>query len=330
MLIRGILRTSTVIWLLTYAGCATAGNQSEVSFPPELQDEDLSAAALVGGRHLLVASDEGKEIRVLSLTGPGWSFREVVSPIVLPVSSEEEVDIEAIAVEGRTVYVAGSHSLRRKKVDPELSQSKNRKRIASVKREENRDHVFRFQLDPETGAPIGMTKDSLRDYLISDPVLGRFTNIPGKENGVDIEGLSVVEGTLYVAFRSPVLRGNWVPVLKTRFGQSSVGELLFVDLGGKGIRDIARIPEGFLLLAGPPADAEGPYGLYFWSGREGLGGNDRGGRVTSELARIKVPRGGKAEGLAVVSSDGHCHELLILFDGVAGGAPQRLRACVPG
>ena len=52
---------------------------------------------------------------------------------------------------------------------------------------------------------------------------------------------------------SPPLR---VPVLRFRFDdpEGSYG-LRYVNLGGRGIRDIARVKDGFLLLAGPEGQA---------------------------------------------------------------------------
>jgi hypothetical protein len=114
---------------------------------------------------------------------------------------------------------------------------------------------------------------SLGPILDADKVLGLFRDIPSKENGVDIEGIAVDGDDLYAGFRGPVLRGNFTPVLRFRFANPSTAtELLFVDLGGLGIRDLTKVRGGFLILAGPVGDGPGGYHLFFWDGRDCLPG----------------------------------------------------------
>ncbi len=299
--------------------------------------KNISAAARAGD-HLFVASDETTEVLVLERVVEGvleksagsWSFRYGAPPIQLPISGTKEIDIEAIAADGYTIYVAGSHSLAREKLSASRTYKKNRKRFEVIKRERNRDHIFRFEFDPDTGVVSEMAEISLRSLLERDPILHRFTEIPGSENGIDIEGLSVIGDTLYVGFRSPVLRHGFVPIVKMRFAAPEVGELLFVDLAGRGIRDMTPVGGGFLLLAGPPADGEGSFALFYWTGEDGLPGRDRPVHETISLATIDTPKGSRAEALTILRSDGSCHDLLILFDGIAGGAPRVERVCLPG
>ena len=147
-----------------------------------------------------------------------------------------------------------------------------------------------------------------------------FTRIPSKENGIDIEGLAVAEDTLYVGFRGPVLRGNYVPVLVGRFSDlSSRGKLKFVRLGGLGIRSMLSVgKQGFLILAGPVGDGPGGYHLYHWDGRSQLPAKGERGRVR-HLGEIPVRKGDKPEGMTLVSRQGESLQLLLAFDGAKNG-----------
>ena len=103
--------------------------------------------------------------------------------------------------------------------------------------------------------------------------MGIFTKIPSKENGIDIEGIASDGDKLYIGFRGPVLRGNYVPVMVIKdCDNPSDYELLFVNLDGNGIRDICKVEDGFLIISGPMGDGVGNYQLYFWNGVDSIPG----------------------------------------------------------
>lgn len=86
---------------------------------------------------------------------------------------------------------------------------------------------------------------------------------------------------MLIGFRGPSLRGPYIPVLALtfkgdRFKTDSIrSEDRFLDLGGRGIRDMTKIPGGgFLVLGGPVGDEPTPYQLYFWDGQDALPGKD--------------------------------------------------------
>ncbi len=60
-------------------------------------------------------------------------------------------------------------------------------------------------------------KDDLYDRLKAAPLFTAFTKIPGKENGIDIGGVAAKGDRVFVGFRAPVLRENWVPILAFDF-----------------------------------------------------------------------------------------------------------------
>jgi hypothetical protein len=122
------------------------------------------------------------------------------------------------------------------------------------------------------GTADTIEKTSLRGFLDSTEPFKTFRAQASKENGIDAEGLAVAGETLFVGFRGPVLRGNWVPVLRGRFAGEGAPladpRVVFVNLGGLGIRDLVRVSGGFLILAGPVGDGAGGYPVFFWDGRD--------------------------------------------------------------
>jgi hypothetical protein len=165
---------------------------------------DVSAIAVVKG-YLVIGSDEGNMVQILKRDGERYKvFRDVILD-----AHGKEIDIEGITSEGDTVYVVGSHSRHREKVEEQNTSQENRQRLLIVQRDESRERLYRFRLDAD-GKESQLEVTSLMPAIEQDPVLKEFTRLPGKENGVDIEGLAVRDGRLYVGFRGPVLRDNFV------------------------------------------------------------------------------------------------------------------------
>lgn len=312
------------------------------------KDEDISAIVSFGD-FLAIGSDESKrKIQILQKAGEGYEVKDDLE-IKLPVLAEEyaqEVDIEGMSIGldkhgNYTLFVIGSHSLRRLKVkkDDETYLT-NRERITRVIQEDKKNSIFRLTLDPQTGEEID--KDEritirIKDIIENDSILGVFTGIPSKENGVDIEGIASEGETLYIGFRGPVLRENYVPVMVIReYDKTSEYELRFVNLGGNGIRDITKVEGGFLILTGPVGDGLGPYQLYFWDGKDCIPGNDK--TEHAELTcLVDIPideetdEGAdeedeekptpKAEGITVLEESASDYTVLVVYDGVKNGRP---------
>lgn len=299
----------------------------KLEFSGDIRKPKNLSAIEVFGDLLILAADETNEVQILKRHGDSCKVERDVT--LNPTA--KEIDIEGIAREGNTVYVSGSHSCKRKKLDPEKSYQDNRAALGTVVPEPDRDRLFRFQLSA-TGQASAIEETSLRPVLDNHQLLQRFRQIPSKENGVDIEGLAVRDGLLYLGFRGPVLRGNWVPVLKCPFAQPvTEAELLFVDLDGRGIRDLARVHNGFLILAGPIGDGSGSHQLYFWDGEDCLPGvrsSGQPGRL-ERLGEVPADAEARPEGLALLHEGGSTYEVLIVHDGVKNGAPTRFQATKP-
>jgi hypothetical protein len=314
-------------WSWVGAG-GTGGWTRPVEFEGALRHpSDLSAVASVGER-LAVASDEGAAVQFLEPTDRPDHYRVRPEPLpLLPV--DDEIDIEAMAYADGTLWVLGSHSIKRRKIDPDEDEAANRARLLDVSPEPSRQRLFRVRVDPSTGTVVEPPRSfSLRPLLERDPLLGPFTRIPAVENGVNAEGLAVDGPWLYVGLRSPVLREGHVPVLRLARDDLDRYELLFVRLDGAGIRSLLRVADGFLLLA-RREHGEAATGLYFWNGLDQVTGDRRSPGRVERIGTVAAPPGGTPEGLALLSEDESSWELLVIHDGIAGGHPQRLRVPRP-
>jgi len=304
--------------------------------------DDISAIAYTAG-FLVVGADEKASIQVLprnvTVEAPVYAAGRVIQLF----AAKREMDIEGIARVGSTYYVAGSHSKKRrqaKMVDDgdTLTQEDNRKRFRKgVKEEEERNRVYRLDIVSSDGGGLNLQAVNLVEVIGRDPVLGPFAQIPSKENGVDIEGIAVDGDSLYLGFRGPVLRGNFSPVMVLRFddvlGAENLEEfenyrLRYVNLGGRGIRDITKVNGGFLIIGGPVGDM-GSYELYFWTGLDDITGVENPEGQITRLGEIPVPDGAKAEGIAVKEETGTEYEIIVVYDGAESGAPTLFRVHKP-
>lgn len=272
---------------------------------------DLSGVTVVGD-YLVLGADEGHRLQVLVRTPDGehWTLEQTIAL----AKKDQEVDIEAITFGQGYLYVAGSHSLRRRRVKPELSVRKNHERLLDVGQQSSRNRLYRLSFDPASGV-LGKTEYiDLSKRLRKDPLLGPFTKLPSKENGVEIEGIALRDGRLYLGFRGPVLRDNYVPVMTLAFDRPKDYALSFVRLDGQGIRDFVVLEDGFLILSGPVNDAPGPFCLWWWDGADQIPGKDRTVHATRWLGEVSTPGGASAEGLALLSEESGHAEVVLVYD----------------
>lgn len=258
------------------------------------------------GEDLWLGSDEGTTIeRLTKLADFAYGAHESLdlAPLITLPAPGQELDIEGLAFDGAYLWITGSHSLKRQKPEEGSASIDAIRSLGEMVRETNRYILARIPCvrDAGTGrydlhkmAPdprdtsrtltaaqlFGTARTNLLMDAVDDDIhLARFLSIPGKENGFDIEGLAVADGSLFLGLRGPVLRG-WAVVLQiqpcdlspTYLSLDPIGpqrELYrkhFVDLGGLGLRDVRCDGDDLLLLAGPTMDLDGRVLLYRWPG----------------------------------------------------------------
>ncbi|MFD2512789.1 DUF3616 domain-containing protein [Pontibacter locisalis] len=317
---------------------------------------DGLSTAFLTGKDLWLSCDERTTIERITLQEDG-SFGEHASfelgdYLDLPSKDKSEIDIEGMGMANGYLWLIGSHSLKRKKPKRHQSVEKQIKRLANVENDPNRYVLARVPvlLDEDTGhynlykevedpekeehklraAQLHGNKTSsiLTDALLEDEHIGPFMNIPGKDNGFDIEGLAVHGNRLFIGLRGPVLRG-WAIVLEVEPQEDKSGKLHlktlennrsykkhFLNLRGKGIRELRVFGNDIYILAGPTMDLDGVIAIYRWRDAMKQGGEQI--VHNNELDRVReVPHGygeesgkDKAEGLAVYDEK----HVLVVFD----------------
>lgn len=294
------------------------------------KSESINISALDGdGSLLLMGSDEGDEIQVLRYESDKRTY--TIDPENgIDLKAGEEVDIEAIAWGKKFAYAAGSHSRKRKKVESDKTAIENVERLYTIGVEPSRENLYRLEINNE-GEVQSQKQITLRNIFANDQLFRSFQVIPSKENGIDIEGLAVdSEERLYVGFRGPILRGNYLPVMvleaDPKFKQKSLSyDIRFINMEGRGVRGLESVSNGFLVLAGPVGDGFTSYRLYFWDGQNCIGGEDAPDALQhiKGLCEIPTPAGAKAEGIHLVEETANLYRFIIVYDGLPkGGATE--------
>lgn len=297
------------------------------------------------GDHLWIAGDETATVERLTRTGAGHAVEfadhrtfALADLVQLPGERDDEVDVEGMALVGGYLWVVGSHSAKRKKVKRRHADEKAMNRLATVRPEPARRLLARLAIDdhrpvestPDGRRSLALGTPSLYDLLAADEHLAAFVDIPGKDNGLDIEGIAVHgeagAESVYVGMRGPVLRG-WATVLqlapRAAGDELALAELPggqryakhFLDLDGLGIRDLCEHGDDLLVLAGPSMDLDGPVRLYRWPHAAHL---DAGSVVRRDELQLvlDLPYGcgdDHAEGIALLPGD----RLLVVYDSPA-------------
>jgi Protein of unknown function (DUF3616) len=237
---------------------------------------NLSALA-VAGDYLWTASDEMRSIECLGPLGAGYRLKrkfdlDSLFPGLPGKEEGREADIEALDVAEGRLWLCGSHALTRRgqgkmgrdRVDPKIRKRLSRRLLGSVPLKEN-------------GAALAMPghalpfegPGSLRDLVRSDPYLAPFMALPSKENGFDIEGLTVFRRKLYLGLRGPVVDSMAIILSMSIATHGSLRPTAparhFLDLGGGGVRDLTRWKDGILILAGPVTSSDAPFALFHWT-----------------------------------------------------------------
>jgi hypothetical protein len=265
--------------VLHYAASAPTSTPSTSRFLTGASD--ASAAIDVGDGYVLVGDDENN---VLRLYAPGSGAPVKQWDVTSQIGNPEEVDIEASARVGNTVYWTGSMG---------NSKSGNLK--------PDRSTLFTTVLSG-SGASTELTVQGYYRGLRADLIAWDQQNanrygfasgaaqgkIPKRIDGFNVEGLEFAPGsttTAYVGFRAPLApataTGKAILVPVTNMDQlatapagtthATFGTPIELDLGGLSVRDIRKNANGdYLILAGSWA-AGGSYALYRWDGVAGHG-----------------------------------------------------------
>ncbi|PKO33365.1 MAG: DUF3616 domain-containing protein [Betaproteobacteria bacterium HGW-Betaproteobacteria-7] len=326
--------------------------------PGALVHTNLSGAAF-SRECLWVAGDEACAIDRLRRLDPsgiellrfgdGLSF-SLAELLDLPGGADEEADLEGMAVADGYLWVVGSHGLKRKNAKSDRDHAENAKRLAKVTLDSNRRLLACLPIEMgEDGNPslVREAKDGRRarrlkgdaeanlltQALSDDPHFGPYLGIPGKDNGLDIEGLVVDGKRLLLGLRGPVLRG-WSALLEIAL--EAKGEQLrlvpldesgslirkhFLQLEGLGIRDLHFSGNDLYILAGPTMVLDGDIRVFKWPNAKSLlAANREPVRFDAALTQmLSLPHGhgtNRAEALCELPAELAAHKpsWLVLYD----------------
>jgi hypothetical protein len=289
-------------------------------FEKKKEAENLSGVACARPpTECLLVSDEMRFARTFAIVDKNIALG-IAAPL-LSLDGEGETDAEGIAYWNNHYYFTGSHGLSK---GGEMQPS--------------RFFVYRTPVGPDGRIPVDAngrivaaeTSDRLRAILATNDTFKAYAEKPLTKkgepgpSGVNIEGLAVRDDVAYFAFRGPVLAGKALvlPVpLAALFGPQTpnpkdIPEPFHIGSTKRvGLRDIAAVRGGFLLLTGPEADEDGPADVRFWNGS---------GKKAGPPVKVERSEGAKPEALLVLAETATDYDVLVLSDGPAGGDPRRI------
>jgi Protein of unknown function (DUF3616) len=283
---------------------------------------------------------------------------QIADLLDLPDSAAEEADFEGMAAADGYLWLVGSHGLKRKKVKHGKDAATNARRLAKVSLDGNRRLLVCLPVEADAdGAPTlvregkdgrralrlkGDTQaNDLTEALADDPHFGPYLDIPGKDNGLDIEGLAVDGRRMFLGLRGPVLRG-WSAMLEIAVEERSGylrmvpldagGTLIrkhFLQLDGLGIRDLHFCDNDLYILAGPTMILDGDIRVFKWpDARSILAANEEAVRFEHALAEpVTLPHGrgtDRAEAICALPPGlaGRTPAWLVLYDAPGPGRRQ--------
>jgi Protein of unknown function (DUF3616) len=228
-----------------------------------------------------------------------------------------DLDGEAVAYAAPFFYVAGSHG---------CSRQDNKFRSSSFILARIPEHQVisaTRTIDPSSVE----TSYRLSEALAAAPPIRRYlTQDLMSKNGVNVEGLAVAGGKLFAGLRAPTLDRNAfivaIDIDKLFDERASINpgdvHVISVPVGDRrGIRDLARLNDGqLLILSGPAQDAQVPFEIHV------LDIKTETTILQGILDELLDAPGAKAEAISVLSQRGKIVDILVMFDGLPSGGPR--------
>jgi hypothetical protein len=259
----------------------------------------------------------GETVKLIGNEPPQQSRGRAPADLCGKPDDFSDFDGEGVAYAAPFFYVVGSHG---------CSRRTNEFRLSSF-------ILARIRVD-EAGRPGAIESTyRLSDVLRRSSAGAAFGKaLMTEARGLNIEGIAVLNGTLWVGLRAPLVNGQVkivgapVEALFAEGSQPATVEPAELELTAdpdSGVRDMAPLPDGRLLvLTGPAQEQEVPYRLFV------IDPATKRAQPVGTLARV-VEGGevGKAEALAVIESEPLT--VLVLFDGLKNGGPRLYRLTLP-
>jgi hypothetical protein len=265
-----------------------------------------AACTAIGARGCLAVNDTSNFAQFFSLSAGRIAAGPTIDlqPDHVGQLTFSSVDAEGAASDGEHFYVVGS----RAKTSP-----------AS---DDGNFLAFRLGVDltkpplPGPLVPAVQRSVRLRDAIDGAMQAGLFGIPVSPAPTFEIEGVAVKDGRMFVGFRAPATDGAFLmsvdagAVFTTANLNTAVRKLQFGH--GAGIRDLAAISTGILVLSGPAVDQPGAPSLFHFDPTNG---------ALVKLGTVAEPTNRKADTLLVLQEDPEFLRFVLMFDGVENGGP---------
>ena len=247
----------------------------------------------------------------------------------------EDLDGEGVAYAAPYFYVVGSHGCSRHSGEAHLSSFLlARIRVDGEGRPVDRHGGPVTADDPQRAIE---TTWRVSDLLQSAKTAGAFyAKDLEKQDGLNIEGIAIAGETAWFGLRAPVVagraflvRGTITDLFRDDSHPAKVLETLPVALDGLGVRDLAVLPDGRLLvLGGATHGPEVPFKLFVVDPvTKAVTSVGALPPVTGTVDDKKVI--GKAEVVTVLGATPEAASIVVMFDSLLDGAPHQASIRLP-
>ena len=261
-------------------------------------------------RSCLIVNDQKNYAQFFSVDGTTLIPGAVVR---LREGADGDPDLEGAAFDRGFFYAVGSHGRSRYANRPnDTSYAVFRLPVGK-----NGKPTFVRSEEPAGVQVSGRLREAIRDAQ----GLGAFYDKPLSQNGVNIEGIAVKGGRMHLGFRGPSVDGRGFILsvdADAVFGKKKLhAKVHALPLGDTtGIRDLAAVRDGVLVLTGPVNDQPVTPAVFLWNEKTG---------ALNKLGELAIPeayRKHKAETLLVLQDEkGKPYRVLVMFDGPENGGP---------
>ncbi|MGB9369376.1 MAG: DUF3616 domain-containing protein [Xanthobacteraceae bacterium] len=223
-------------------------------------------------------------------------------------------DLEGAAYDSGFFYAIGSHGRTR------WANKPNDTSYAVFRFPVRKSGKPKFAMSENSAAGV-QSSERLRAAIRDAEGPGAFYDKPLAQNGVNIEGIAVKDGRMHLGFRGPSVEGRGFILSADAdavFGKKTLrAKVHALPLGATtGIRDLAAVRDGVLILTGPVNDQPVTPAVFLWNQKTG---------ALKKLGALAIPeeyKKHKAETLLVLRDEKNKpYRVLVMFDGPENGGP---------
>ncbi|MFM0521706.1 MULTISPECIES: DUF3616 domain-containing protein [Caballeronia] len=232
---------------------------------------NASAGIDLGSGYFVVADDDINSLVVYSYGDPAYKGEVNLGKYLAgDDGKQKESDLEGAARIGNRIYWIASHAANDQN---EPRPARQRLFATSIDTSGNVPKPLPIDAKPYTGLLNALKADD-RFKVLADATY----HAAETRDGLNIEGLAATDnGGLFIGFRGPLTDKNEALILELENPMATVekgatpafGELIRLDLGGRGVRSIERIGNEYLIVAGPygKSTSDSPrFAIYKWNG----------------------------------------------------------------